>query len=153
MDNFSENTTNFDDDNNFQQDNGGEASSFSPETNHNVFALFSQSLGIFSIFCAFFSMFLGTLVCGGLAIILASLSKGYSTKMERNARIGLISGIIGIVLQIGTLGFSLYNIIYVPEYREEFNIIYEQMNGETIDDSIDELLQELGLPEMKGGHL
>ena len=66
----------------------------------NVFALFAKSLGAFSIFCAVFSVFFGTFICGGIAIILAILSKGYNTKMEKNAKIGLTTGIIGIVLQI-----------------------------------------------------
>ena len=45
----------------------------------NVFAMFAKSLGVFSIFCAFFSIFFGAFICGGMAIILAILSKGYNT--------------------------------------------------------------------------
>ena len=116
----------------------------------NVFALFAKSLGAFSIFCAVFSVFFGTFICGGMAIILAILSKGYNTKMEKNAKIGIITGIIGIVLQISVLGFSIYNIIHVPEFREQFNSMYEQLYGEPVDDSLNEILDEMGLPPMEG---
>ena len=119
----------------------------------NVFALFAKSLGAFSIFCAVFSVFFGTFICGGMAIVLSVLSKGYDTKMEKNAKIGLITGIIGIVLQISVLGFSIYNVIHVPEFREQFNSLYEQMYGEPMDDSINEMLDDLGIPSTEGGLL
>lgn len=119
----------------------------------NVFALFARSLGIFSIFCAVFSIFIGAFICGGLAIVLAILSKGYNTKMEKNAMIGLASGVIGIVLQISVLAVSIYNVIHIPEFREQFNSLYEQMYGEPIDDSMNEILDEMGLPNEEGGIL
>ena len=119
----------------------------------NVFALFARSLGVFSVFCAVFGIFIGAFICGGLAVILAVLSKGYNTKMEKNAVIGLIAGIIGIILQISTLIVSFYSIIHVPEFREQFNSLYEQMYGEPVDDSINEMLDELGFPNTEGGLL
>ena len=121
----------------------------------NVFALFARSLGVFSIFCAVFSIFIGAFICGGLAIILAVLSKGYNTKMEKNAVIGLTAGIIGIVLQISVLTISVYNVIHIPEFREQFNSLYEQMYGEPVDDSVNEILDEMGLPaiDAEGGIL
>lgn len=119
----------------------------------NVFALFAKSLGAFSIFCAVFSVFWGTFICGGLAIVLAILSKGYNTKMEKNAKIGLATGMIGIVLQVSLLVFSIYHVIHVPEFREQFNSLYEQMYGEPVDESINEMLDNLGLPSEEGGIL
>lgn len=124
-----------------------------PKPFPNVFALFAKSLGVFSIFCAVFSVFFGSFICGGLAIVLGILSKGYDTKMEKNARIGLITGTIGITLQISILAFSVYNIIHIPEFREQFNSIYEQMYGEPMDDSINELLDKMGIPSSEGGIL
>lgn len=151
MDNFSTNNTHSPQENHLENENGN--SSFSSKNSPNVFALFARSLGIFSIFCAFFSMFFGTFICGGLAVILALLSKGYNTKMEKNARIGFVSGIVGIIFQISVFIFSIYNILYVPEYRQQFNSIYEKMYGESLEDSLDDILNNLGLPEMKGGNL
>lgn len=117
---------------------------------HNFFAVLARNLGIFAVFCALFSFFFGTLICGGLAVILALLSKGYHTKMSSQALIGFTAGILSIVLQIGTFAVSLYNIIYIPEYREQFNSIYEQIYGEPLDDSINNFLNEMGLPSQEG---
>lgn len=139
--------------NNYDNSNTEKVNNTSDQPFPNVFALFAKSLGAFSIFCAVFSVFFGSFICGGLAIVLAVLSKGYNTKMEKNAKIGLATGIIGVVLQIFLLGFSIYNIIHVPEFREQFNSIYEQMYGEPMDDSINEMLDQMGLPSEEGGIL
>ena len=117
----------------------------------NVFAFFSRSLGFFSVFCSLFGIFMGSFICGSLAIILAVLSKGYDTKMEKNAVMGMIAGIVGIVLQIAALLFSIYSVIHVPEFREQFNSLYEEMYGEPMDDSINEMLDDLGIPSTEGG--
>ena len=119
----------------------------------NVFAVSARSLGIFSIFCAFFSVFFGAFICGGMAIIIAILSKGYHTKMERNAKFGLIAGIVGIVFQLSTLTIGVYNIINVPEFREQFNSLYEQMYGAPVDDSINDFLDQLQFSDTEGGIL
>ena len=151
MEDFSPNNSHSTEDENFE--NARENFSFPPKNTLNIFASYAKLLGIFSVFCAFFNMFFATFICGGMAIILAILSKGYHIKMERNARIGFISGILGIVFQISLFIFSIYNILYVPEYRERFNHIYEQLYGESLDDSLDELLKNLGLSEMNGENL
>lgn len=121
-----------------------------PNTPVNVFAMFARSLGVFSIFCAFFSVFFGAFICGGMAIILAILSKGYDTKMGRNAKFGMVAGIIGIVFQIYTLTVSVYNIINIPEYREQFNSLYEQMYGTPVDDSITDFLDQISVSNLEG---
>lgn len=138
--------------NNTNPDNTG---SFNNRRNSsiNVFALFARSLGIFAIFCAIFGIFIGSFICGGVAIILAILSKGYQNKMEKNSIIGLACGCIAIVIQISTFVFGVYNIINVPEYRELFNSMYEQMYGEPVDESITDILDGLGASSPEGGLL
>ena len=133
--------------------NNSDFSAAQPKPMINTFAFFARSLGIFAVFCALFGIFLGSFICGGLAIILAVLSKGYKTKMEKNAVIGLVAGCIAIVLQISSLIFSVYNIINVPEYRELFNSMYEQIYGEPVDESITEMLDELGISTQEGEFL
>ena len=130
----------------FSQDNY-ETPHPSQPLSSNVFAHYAKTLGIFSIFCAFFNMFIGVFVCGGLAIVLAVLSKGYHTKMEKNAVVGLTTGIISMILQLAVLAFSIYSILYVPEIREHFNSLYEQIYGEPIDDSINEIFDGFVLPD------
>lgn len=138
--------------NNTNPDNTG---SFNNRRNSsiNVFALFARSLGIFAIFCAIFGIFIGSFICGGVAIILAILSKGYESRMGKNAIIGLACGCIAIVIQISTFVFGVYNIINVPEYRELFNSMYEQMYGEPVDESITDMLDGLGASSPEGGLL
>ena len=138
--------------NNTNPDNTG---SFNNRRNSsiNVFALFARSLGIFAIFCAIFGIFIGSFICGGVAIILAILSKGYESRMGKNAIIGLACGCIAIVIQISTFVFGVYNIINVPEYRELFNSMYEQMYGEPVDESITDMLDGLGISSQEGGLL
>jgi len=147
------NTQNIETENNYTNSDNSDFSSNQQKTHINVFALFARSLGIFSIFCAVFGIFFGSFVCGGLAIILAVLSKGYQTKMEKNAVIGITTGCIAVVIQIFSLIFSVYNIINVPEYRELFNSMYEQMYGEPVDESITDMLDELGVSPQEGGFL
>lgn len=138
--------------NNTNPDNTG---SFNNRRNSsiNVFALFARSLGIFAIFCAIFGILIGSFICGGVAIILAILSKGYESRMGKNAIIGLACGCIAIVIQISTFVFGVYNIINVPEYRELFNSMYEQMYGEPVDESITDMLDGLGISSQEGGLL
>ena len=119
----------------------------------NVFSSFAKALGIFSIICAIFSIFFGTFICGGLAIVLAIVSQGYDMTMNKNARIGLSTGIIAIVLQIAVLAVTIYNIIYIPEFQEQFNEIYEQIYGEPFEDSIDDIWNTMEFPEPEGGTL
>ena len=161
MENFSNN--NFEESNLFSANSETENNYTNTETPNssdsnrrppiNIFAFFARSLGIFAIFCAIFGIFFGSFVCGGIAIILAVLSKGYQTKMEKNAIIGITTGCIAVVLQIFSLIFSVYNIINVPEYRELFNSMYEQMYGEPVDESITDMLDELGVSSQEGGVL
>lgn len=147
------NTQNIETENNYTNSDNSDFSSNQQKTPINAFALFARSLGIFSIFCAVFGIFFGSFVCGGLAIILAILSKGHQTKMEKNAVIGIATGCIAVVIQIFSLIFSVYNIINVPEYRELFNSMYEQMYGEPVDESITNMLDELGESTQEGGFL
>ena len=107
----------------------------------NIFSVFAKSLGIVSIFCAIFSMFYGTFVAGGLAIVLALLSKGSNPIMDNRAKLGLITGSVGVILQIVLFAASIYSIIYIPEYRQQFNAIYEQMYGESLEESLEEILK------------
>ena len=73
--------------------------------------------------------------------------------MERNAKFGLVAGIVGIVFQLSTLTIGVYNIINVPEFREQFNSLYEQMYGAPVDDSINDFLDQLQFSDVEGGIL
>lgn len=119
----------------------------------NSFAFFARTMGIAAIFCTIFSVLYGTLLFGGMAIILAWLSKGESAQMCKIAKVGLGAGITALVVQIGMLVFSLYSLIYVPEFREKFDTLYEQMYGEPLDETIDSILDDMGVSLPEGGSL
>jgi hypothetical protein len=80
-------------------------------------------------------------VLGGVAVVLAILSRGSQKKFLPQAKRGMIYGTIGIVLGYVVFVSSLHTVLTDPAYRQQLNQMSEQMNGQTFD----ELLQELGI--------
>ena len=80
-------------------------------------------------------------VLGGVAVVLAILSRGSQKKFLPQAKRGIIYGTIGIVLGYVVFVSSLHTVLTDPAYRQQLNQMSEQMNGQTFD----ELLQELGI--------
>ena len=115
----------------------------------NSFSAAAATLGIIGMFCAFLSLFWFTFLFGALAIILAVLSMGRERRMCRSAKIGFITGTSAIVLQTCMIAFTVYSIIYVPEFRQEFITtfykIYEQMYGVPFDESYPDFLNQMGI--------
>lgn len=108
----------------------------------NSMAMAAMTLGILSLILAFTCTLYPTMLCGGLAIILALLSKGTDARMHSNAKTGIIMAIIGLVFNVMILFASLmliFSPMAVPEYREEFNHMYEQIYGESFDDTLKEI--------------
>ena len=83
---------------------------------------------------------------GGVAIVLAILSRGSQKKLLPQAKRGIIYGTIGIVLGYVVFVSSLHTVLTDPGYRKQLNQMSEQMNGQTFD----ELLQELGIDIEQG---
>ena len=83
---------------------------------------------------------------GGVAIVLAILSRGSQKKLLPQAKRGIIYGTIGIVLGYVVFVSSLHTVLTDPSYRKQLNQMSEQMNGQTFD----ELLQELGIDIEQG---
>lgn len=115
----------------------------------NSFSRTSKTLGFIGLFCSFFSLFWFSFLFGALAIILAILSKGSESHMCKSAKRGMISGLSALVIQGSILAVSFYNILYVPEYQEQFKTtfyqMYEQMYGIPFEDSYPEFLDDLGI--------
>lgn len=103
----------------------------------NPFVFWARGLGIFSLFSAFWGFFPVTMICGSLAIILAVLSKGADNKMEKKAKIGMITGIAALILQLVILVIGVYQIVTLPEYQEYFNNLYEEIYDQPLDPSIE----------------
>ncbi len=96
-------------------------------------------LGLISIPLCFF-LNIGVIV-GGVAIVLAILSKGTLEQLLPQAKKAILYGTLGIVIGYGVFAYDLYAVLTNPQAREQLNIMSEQMNGISFDD----MLKELGV--------
>ncbi len=96
-------------------------------------------MGLVSIPLCFF-LNLGVIV-GGIAIILALLSKGTLEKLLPQAKRAIIYGALGIVIGYGVFAYDLHTVLTNPEARAQLNIMSERMNGVSFDD----MLKDLGI--------
>ncbi len=97
------------------------------------------ALSLASVPLAFF-MNIGVIV-GGIAIILAILSKGVQDRLLPQAKKAIIYGSIGVVVGYGIFAYDIYKVFNDPATREQLNAVSEQMNGVSFDD----MLRELGI--------
>ena len=116
---------------------------------HNSFSAAARTLGLLGLFCSFFSLFWFAFLFGSLAIILAILSKGKEHKFCQTAKIGFITGISALIIQFSIIAFTVYSIVFVPEFRDQFQStfyeIYEQMYGVPFDESYPDFLNQMGI--------
>ena len=111
---------------------------------HVNLATLSLVLGLISIpFCFF--MYTG-IILGGIAVVMAILSRGNADKLLPQAKKGIIYGTIGVVLGYGVLISSIHNILTDSSYRQQLNQFSEQYYGESVDDMLRELGVQLESP-------
>ncbi len=108
---------------------------------HVTLAGTAMVMGLISIPLCFF-LNLGVIV-GGIAIILAILSKGAAERLLPQAKRALIYGTLGIVIGYGVFVFDMYTVMTNPEARAQLNVMSERMNGVSFDDMLKELGVEL----------
>lgn len=96
-------------------------------------------LGLISIPLCFF-LNIGVIV-GGLAIVLAILSKGTMERLLPQAKKAIIYGTLGVVIGYAIFAYDLYAVLTNPQAREQLNVMSQQMNGISFDD----MLKELGV--------
>lgn len=76
-------------------------------------------------------------VLGGLAIVLALLSKGYSKKMVLQARIGMICGIFGLVVVCVIIVSLIATLINNPdlmiEIGQQYDAMYQNLYGQSFE--------------------
>lgn len=124
--------------------------SFSSPYNFSVIA---RGLGMIALTCTFFSQFYLAFIAGGVAIILAVLSKGSSRRMNPAARSGLISGFLAIAIEIIAIIISMYAIFFIPEYRMQLNSLYEEKYGQSLDESVNIIKERWNIFISEGGNL
>ena len=129
----------------WQNGNSGVPPYYAPPTRHpgSAFATASLVLGIIAILSAFTGTVFPPLVCGGLSIILALLSKGNDRVMLPNAKVGVLTGILGLILNVLVVASAFLLLFTEPELKEDFhrqlNQYYEYFYGESFDDAWDEI--------------
>lgn len=129
----------------WQNGNSGVPPYYAPPTRHpgSAFATASLVLGIIAILSAFTGTVFPPLVCGGLSIILALLSKGNDRVMLPNAKVGVLTGILGLILNVLVVAGAFLLLFTEPELKEDFhrqlNQYYEYFYGESFDDAWDEI--------------
>ncbi|HKM04330.1 MAG TPA: hypothetical protein VJZ04_07000 [Lachnospiraceae bacterium] len=105
----------------------------------NSFAAVSLLMGITTIV----TMILGPVylpcVFGGLSIIFAILSKDNKKELHSTAVVGLITGIIGLVLNTIFIVSIIVMVLTIPSMREQFNTNFEQIFGESFEDASESL--------------
>ena len=124
----------------YQNNNSGYPPYYTPPTRHpgSSFATASMILGIIAIISAFFGTVYPPIICGGLAVILGLLSKGNDKAMLPNANVGVLTAILGIVVNVLVVGSVIIMLFTNPSYKEDFhrqlNQYSEYFYGESFDD-------------------
>ena len=136
----------------WQNNDSGFPPYYTPPTRHpgSSFATASMVLGILAILSAFTGTVFPPLVCGGLAIILGLLSKGNDKAMLPNAKVGILTAILGLVINILIVA-SAFLLLFTNadmqnDFRRQLNQYYEYFYGESFDDAWDEI------EDMYGGY-
>jgi len=74
------------------------------------------------------------IILASISITFAFLSMGNERYMQKKASIGaIVSGAL-IVINIGILLTTIYLILFVPEYRSQFDAVLQQMYGMTLEE-------------------
>lgn len=137
---------------NFNQETN--ASFNNTEPTKQPFIKVSLVLGILSLaICVLFFytplLFVG-FIAGGLAIVFAILSRDDKTKLAKQARTGLICGILGpvfsvsilTVLVISTISMLRSNPTYMQEFKEMVSDTFEETGESLYGDDFNEILKE-----------
>lgn len=129
----------------FQNNNSGYPPYYTRPTRHpgSGFATASMVLGIISIMTAFLGTVYPPLVCGGLSIILGLLSKGGDPVLLPNARVGVITAIVGLIVNVAVVAASFALVFGNPQMREEFHDQLNEYSEYLYGESFDEMWEEL----------
>lgn len=117
------------------------------EANHGM-ATLAFIFGTCSIITNLFMPIILPCFLGGMAIILAILSKGSARRMSRLARRGIICAVIGLLttvyLTVHVLIPSAIAQLKDPDYRQFMNQVSENLYGTSFDDMLGQIDALLG---------
>ena len=104
---------------------------------HVALATFARILGMFSIPLCF--IFYTSIILGGVAIVLALLSKGVMKTFLPQAKKAIVLGSVGVVLGYFMMITSIHTVLNDPEQRQQLNIMSEQMYGTSFDEMLNDI--------------
>ena len=104
-------------------------------------ALVAMILGIVSVASAIMFTVYVPFVTGGIAIILASISRGKDRFFSGKARVGMITGVSGIALNIALIIAVIVAFFTVPGIRQQTEQLIQQFYGMSFDELVNQMTQ------------
>lgn len=108
-----------------------------------VLATTASTIGLVSI-ALIVSVYL-SIILGGIAIVLAILSRGEDGKLLPQAKKAIGFGSVAIVISYVILVNSIISIMTDPELRNSVNKFSQSLYGESFDDTFNELGETFGI--------
>ena len=104
---------------------------------HVNLATTAMVAGLLSVPLCFFGYF--GIVVGGVAIVMALLSKGMEKKFLPQAKKGIFYGFLGIIIGYAVVVSSIHMILTNPERRQQLNQFSQQLYGVSFDETLEGL--------------
>ena len=107
----------------YQNNASGQPPYYTPPTRHpgSGFATASMVLGIISILTAFVGTVYPPIICAGLSILLGLLSKGNDKVMLPNAKVGVLTAVIGLVVNVAVVASAFVLLFTNSTAQEQFH--------------------------------
>lgn len=110
------------------------------QTKGSKFEIAAMVLGIASLASAvMFTVYIPFIV-GGLAILFANLSRGKEKQYVGKARVAVITGMGGIILNTVIIALVLYAFFTIPAIREQVEAMVQQTYGMSFDEVVQSML-------------
>ena len=103
----------------------------------NIFSVLSFIFGMMAVFSI--STLIFSIGLGALAVIFATLSKGYEKRLNPVSRNGFILGLSSLIISLVICFSAVYLYTNNQEYHDKFNQLYEQLYGVSFDEYSQEL--------------
>ncbi|MCR4595465.1 MAG: hypothetical protein K5673_01650 [Lachnospiraceae bacterium] len=107
----------------------------------------SMVLGIITVATALLGTVYLPFMLGGIAIVMGILSRDASGTLDFKAKLGILLGTAGIILNIVVVATSVYSVFNNPEQYATFNSVFERVYGENFASFMQENGVSFPIPE------
>lgn len=107
----------------------------------------SMILGILTVATALLGTVYLPFMLGGVAIVMGILSRDEQGMIDFKAKIGILLGALGIVLNIVVVATSVYTVFSSPEQYKAFDSVFERVYGEDFASFMQENGVSVPIPE------